>query len=65
MGHHDKDCGTATGRKLYEELLNDTSKQSRPTTIKLWLPKIQDEYETLHTDIEELIGIANFMKMTI
>jgi hypothetical protein len=27
--------------------------------------EIQDEYETLHTDIEELIGIANFMKMTI
>jgi hypothetical protein len=22
--------------------------------------EIQDEYETLHTDIEELIGIANF-----
>jgi hypothetical protein len=27
--------------------------------------EIQDEYETLHADIEELIGIANFMKMTI
>jgi arginyl-tRNA synthetase len=27
-------------------------KQSRPTTIKLWLQEIQDEYETLHTDIE-------------
>jgi FlaA1/EpsC-like NDP-sugar epimerase len=24
--------------------------------------EIQDEYETLHTDIEELIGIANFWK---
>jgi hypothetical protein len=23
--------------------------------------EIQDEYETLHTDIEELIGIANFL----
>jgi hypothetical protein len=27
--------------------------QNNLTTIKLWLPRIQDEYETLHTDIEE------------
>jgi FlaA1/EpsC-like NDP-sugar epimerase len=30
-----KIVGLRPGEKLYEELLNDTSKQSRPTTIKL------------------------------
>jgi FlaA1/EpsC-like NDP-sugar epimerase len=53
--------GLRPGEKLYEELLNDTSKTIPTHHDKIMIAEeIQEEYETLHTDIEELIGIANF-----
>jgi FlaA1/EpsC-like NDP-sugar epimerase len=58
-----KIVGLRPGEKLYEELLNDTSKTIPTYHDKIMIAEeIQDEYETLHTDIEELIGIANFYK---
>ncbi len=51
----------AQERKLYEELLNDTSKTLPTYHNKIMIAQeIQDEYENLHTDIDELIGIADF-----
>jgi len=56
-----KIVGLRPGEKLYEELLNDTSKTIPTHHEKIMIAEeIQDEYEGLHTDIEELIGIANF-----
>ncbi|WP_232758731.1 nucleoside-diphosphate sugar epimerase/dehydratase [Flavobacterium sp. ALD4] len=56
-----KIVGLRPGEKLYEELLNDTSKTIPTYHDKIMIAEeIQDEYETLHADIEELIGIANF-----
>ncbi|WP_368670299.1 polysaccharide biosynthesis protein [Flavobacterium sp. K5-23] len=53
--------GLRPGEKLYEELLNDTSKTIPTHHDKIMIAEeIQDEYENLHTEIEELIGIANF-----
>lgn len=53
--------GLRPGEKLYEELLNDTSKTIPTYHEKIMIAEeIQDEFETLHADIEELIGIANF-----
>lgn len=53
--------GLRPGEKLYEELLNDTSKTIPTYHEKIMIAEeIQDEFETLHTDIDELIGIANF-----
>nr|WP_040473591.1 nucleoside-diphosphate sugar epimerase/dehydratase [Flavobacterium frigoris] len=56
-----KIVGLRPGEKLYEELLNDTSKTIPTHHEKIMIAEeIQDEYESLHADIEELIGIANF-----
>lgn len=53
--------GLRPGEKLYEELLNDTSKTLATHHEKIMIAEeIQDEFETLHTDIEELIEKANF-----
>ncbi|WP_394331834.1 polysaccharide biosynthesis protein [Flavobacterium degerlachei] len=55
-----KIVGLRPGEKLYEELLNDTSKTIPTYHEKIMIAEeIQDEYENLHTDIEDLIGIAN------
>ncbi|WP_369766251.1 SDR family NAD(P)-dependent oxidoreductase [Flavobacterium sp. WC2429] len=55
-----KVVGLRPGEKLYEELLNDTSKTIPTYHNKIMISEeIQEEYETLHTDIEELIQIAN------
>lgn len=52
--------GLRPGEKLYEELLNDTSKTLSTHHEKIMIAEeIPDEFETLNTDIEELIGIAN------
>ena len=52
--------GLRPGEKLYEELLNDTSKTLATHHEKIMIAQeIQDEFETLHVDIDELIGIAN------
>ncbi|MFV8345393.1 polysaccharide biosynthesis protein [Flavobacterium sp. ZB4P13] len=52
--------GLRPGEKLHEELLNDTSKTVPTHHNKIMMAQeIQDEFETLHTDIDELISIAN------
>lgn len=56
-----KIVGLRPGEKLYEELLNDTSKTLPTYHDKIMIAQeIQEEFETLHADIDELIGIANF-----
>lgn len=53
--------GLRPGEKLYEELLNDTSKTLPTHHEKIMIAEeILDEFETLNADIEELIGVANF-----
>lgn len=52
--------GLRPGEKLYEELLNDTSKTLPTYHEKIMISEeILDEFDVLNTDIEELIGIAN------
>nr|WP_173852984.1 nucleoside-diphosphate sugar epimerase/dehydratase [Flavobacterium sp. 28A] len=54
--------GLRPGEKLYEELLNDTSKTIPTHHEKIMIAEeIQDEFETLHSDIEELINNANYL----
>nr|WP_315223143.1 nucleoside-diphosphate sugar epimerase/dehydratase [uncultured Flavobacterium sp.] len=56
-----KIVGLRPGEKLYEELLNDNSKTLPTYHNKIMIAQeIQDEYENLHTEIDELIGIASF-----
>ena len=55
--------GLRPGEKLYEELLNDTSKTIATHHEKIMIAEeIQDEFETLHGDIEELISKANSLE---
>ena len=55
-----KVVGLRPGEKLYEELLNDTSKTIPTYHNKIMISEeIQEEYETLHTDVDELIAISN------
>ncbi|MFV8370396.1 polysaccharide biosynthesis protein [Flavobacterium sp. LB2R40] len=52
--------GLRPGEKLYEELLNDTSKSIPTHHAKIMIAQeIQEEFEGLHTDINELIRISN------
>jgi FlaA1/EpsC-like NDP-sugar epimerase len=52
--------GLRPGEKLYEELLNDASKTLPTYHDKIMISEeIHDEFETLNTDVEELIAIAN------
>ncbi|MGO4905999.1 polysaccharide biosynthesis protein [Flavobacterium sp. W20_MBD1_R3] len=52
--------GLRPGEKLYEELLNDTSKSIPTHHAKIMIAQeIQEEFENLHTDVDELISIAN------
>ncbi len=56
-----KIVGLRPGEKLYEELLNDTSKTLPTHHEKIMIAQeIQEEFEDLHADIDELIGIANY-----
>jgi FlaA1/EpsC-like NDP-sugar epimerase len=56
-----KIVGLRPGEKLYEELLNDTSKTLSTYHEKIMIAEeIQVEFEDLHVDIQELIGIASF-----
>lgn len=56
-----KIVGLRPGEKLYEELLNDTSKTLPTYHDKIMIAQeIQDEFSDLHASIEELIGIASF-----
>ena len=52
--------GLRPGEKLYEELLNDTSKSIPTHHAKIMIAQeIQEEFECLHTDINELIHLAD------
>jgi FlaA1/EpsC-like NDP-sugar epimerase len=52
--------GLRPGEKLYEELLNDTSKSIPTHHAKIMIAQeLQEEFENLHTDVDELISIAN------
>ncbi|MFV8270517.1 polysaccharide biosynthesis protein [Flavobacterium sp. GT2N3] len=52
--------GLRPGEKLFEELLNDTSKSIPTHHAKIMIAQeIQEEFENLHTDIDQLISIAN------
>ena len=56
-----KIVGLRPGEKLYEELLNDTSKTLPTHHEKIMIAEeMQDEFEVLHSDIEDLINKANF-----
>ena len=56
-----KIVGLRPGEKLYEELLNDTSKTLSTHHEKIMIAQeLQVEFEDLHYHIEELIGIASF-----
>jgi FlaA1/EpsC-like NDP-sugar epimerase len=53
--------GLRPGEKLYEELLNDTSKTLPTHHEKIMIAQdLEEEFESLHLDIDELIGMANF-----
>ncbi len=52
--------GLRPGEKLYEELLNDTSKSIATHHAKIMIAQeIQEEFESLHVDINELIRLAD------
>ena len=56
-----KIVGLRPGEKLYEELLNDTSKTLPTYHEKIMIAQeIQEEFKDLHIEIQELIGIASF-----
>lgn len=56
-----KIVGLRPGEKLYEELLNDTSKTIPTYHEKIMIAEeIQDEFQNLHYEIEELIGMSIF-----
>ena len=56
-----KIVGLRPGEKLYEELLNDTSKTLPTYHEKIMIAQeIQEEFFDLHANIDELIGIATF-----
>lgn len=56
-----KIVGLRPGEKLYEELLNDTSKTIPTYHEKIMIAEeIQEEFENLHLEIEELIGMSTF-----
>jgi FlaA1/EpsC-like NDP-sugar epimerase len=52
--------GLRPGEKLYEELLNDTSTSIATHHAKIMIAQeIQEEFESLHNDINELIRLAD------
>ncbi|WP_414000348.1 SDR family NAD(P)-dependent oxidoreductase [Flavobacterium sp. W1B] len=58
-----KIVGLRPGEKLYEELLNDTSKTMPTHHDKIMIAEeIQEEFGPLHLAIDELIGIARFFE---
>lgn len=57
-----KIVGLRPGEKLYEELLNDTSKTLPTHHHKIMIAQeIHDDYDTLFADIEELISLSHFV----
>jgi FlaA1/EpsC-like NDP-sugar epimerase len=58
-----KEIGLRPGEKLYEELLNDTSKTLPTYHDKIMIAEeIQEEYLNLHQEINELIEISKSFK---
>jgi FlaA1/EpsC-like NDP-sugar epimerase len=56
-----KIIGMRPGEKLYEELLNNTSKTLPTYHQKIMIAQeIQDEFLDLHFNIDELVGMASF-----
>jgi FlaA1/EpsC-like NDP-sugar epimerase len=56
-----KIVGLRPGEKLFEELLNDTSKTLSTYHEKIMIAQeIQEEFSVLHISIEDLIGISEF-----
>lgn len=56
-----KIVGLRPGEKLFEELLNDNSKTLATHHEKIMIAQeIQEEFEYLHADIDELIKMANY-----
>ena len=56
---HIKEIGLRPGEKLYEELLNDNSKTLPTYHEKIMISQeIQEEFEILHVEVDELIEIA-------
>lgn len=56
-----KIVGLRPGEKLFEELLNDNSKTLATHHEKIMIAQeIQEEFEDLHADIDELIKMANY-----
>ena len=52
--------GLRSGEKLYEELLSDTSKSIPTHLAKIMIAQeIQEEFENLYTDVDQLIKIGN------
>jgi len=52
--------GLRLGEKLYEELLNNTSNSIATHHAKIMIAQeIQEEFEELHVDINELIRLAD------
>lgn len=55
-----KIVGLRPGEKLYEELLNDTSKTIPTHHSKIMIAEeLSSEFEMLHAEINDLITIAN------
>ena len=53
--------GLRPGEKLYEELLNHTSKSLTTHHPKIMIEQgVEEEYEMMHVEIEELIGMSHF-----
>jgi FlaA1/EpsC-like NDP-sugar epimerase len=58
-----KIVGLRPGEKLYEELLNDSSKTIATYHEKIMIAEeIQDEFESLHADINDLIANVNYLE---
>jgi FlaA1/EpsC-like NDP-sugar epimerase len=58
-----KIVGLRPGEKLYEELLNDTSKTLSTYHEKIMIAQeLQEEFLDLHVSIQDLIGIAAFFE---
>jgi FlaA1/EpsC-like NDP-sugar epimerase len=53
--------GLRPGEKLYEELLNHTSRTSNTHHPKIMIEQVfEDGYESIHFEIDELIGMSRF-----
>lgn len=55
--------GLRPGEKLYEELLNHTSRTTKTHHPKIMIEQVLDHgYESIHYEIDELIGMSSFFE---